>query len=269
VAVLRLDSTNMDFSATSDDGRDLAVETLEGVAVPFRTVFWDKPARRGRIEVRLDPPLLRPGSRFRLRWGLPDSIRTDSVATWDAIPDSQRLELTSVLIDDFEDSDLVSETSSKGIWSSHAGDSATISAPAIASAGVGRKGMALKVAYSMIPIKGYALVTVPLSDGPRSLRSIDSIELWARGDSTTLTIALEYPSGASSRKAWGDRKLDGTWQRITIRPSEFVAATGVGGNVGWVGVRDSVTSLAFFAALGHELWIDDIRIHGIDRDDLE
>jgi hypothetical protein len=45
-------------------------------------------------------------------------------------------------------------------------------------------------------------------------------------------------------------------------------ANGIGGNVGWAGVRDSVTDLCLFAARGADMWIDDIRLYGIDRDDL-
>jgi hypothetical protein len=33
-------------------------------------------------------------------------------------------------------------------------------------------------------------------------------------------------------------------------------------------VRDSITSLTFLIGGGSDLWIDDIRIYGIGRDDL-
>ena len=270
VATIRIDSTVLDFSETSANGRDLAVEAPGHGPIPFRTVFWDKLARIGRIEARIDPTLRRTGNRIRLRWGLPDSLRSDSAMTWRGIPDSVRKAIASVLVDDFEDSNLVSGLPSKGTWTTHSGgDSAHVSAPRIAPAGASRPGRALSITYSMVAIKGYVLVTVPLTTAPRTMRSIDSIEFWARGDSTIVSVALEHKSDTTATKAWADRKLTASWQRYTVRPGDFVAPTPASGNVGWLGIRDSVTTLTLFGALGKELWIDDIRIHGVDRDDMD
>jgi hypothetical protein len=269
VATLRLDSSTFDFEASTDEGRDLVVETLDGLRLPFRIAFWDKGAARGRIQVRLEPDQLQPGARIRLRWGLADSDRTDSAAVWKAISDSQRLALTSVLVGDFEDSGLRSGLPNAGVWYSHAADSATISEPSIVDAGQGRPGKALRVAFSLPPTKGYAFVGVLLADGIRSLRSLDSIELWARGTQATLSVSLDHQSGTKVPKAWTSRSLDSTWRRFAIRPVDFDSGTGVGGNVGWIGVRDSVANLSLFAARAGEMWIDEVRLHGIDRADLE
>lgn len=270
VATIRVDSTVVNFSETSADGRDLAVEAPGHGPIPFRTVFWDKLARIGRIEARIAPSLRHAGSRIRLRWALPDSLRSDSASTWRNVPDSVRKALSSVLVDDFEDSNIVSSLPSGGTWTTHSGgDSSSVSAPRIATAGASRRGRALAITYSMVAIKGYALVTVPLTTTPRTMRSIDSIEFWARGDSTIVSVALEHNTDTTGAKAWADRKLTASWQRYTVRPADFVAPSSSGGNVGWLGIRDSVTTLTLFGALGKELWIDDIRIHGVDRDDMK
>lgn len=270
VATIRVDSTVVDFSETTAEGRDLAVEVPGRGPIPFRTVFWDKLARIGRLEVRIASSLRNTGSRIRLRWGLPDSLRSDSASTWRDVPDSVRKAFASVLVDDFEDSNLVSGLPSKGTWETQSGgDSSSVSAPRIAPAGASRPGRALAISYSMVAIKGYALVTVPLTSGPRTMRSIDSIEFWARGDSTIVSVALEHKSDSTNSKAWADRKLTATWQRYTVRPADFVAPTPASGNVGWLGIRDSVTTLTLFGALGKELWIDDVRIHGVNRDDMK
>jgi hypothetical protein len=266
VATLRLDSTNMRFAARSPDGESVVVETMDSLRLPFLIVYWDAAARRGRIQVRLDPWLQRPGSKFRLRWGLPDSTRGDSMAVWKGIPDSQRSVLTSVLVDDFEGSSLQSRLPTAQEWSSLSAKPAAISTPDLEDAGSGRMGHALHVNYSAPIQSGYAYVGVPLG-GNRSLRSLDSIVFWARGTKTILTLAFDH-QGATDIKAWTPRYLDSTWTRYSIRPSDLDSATGVGGNVGWLGVRDSVTNISFFVAQGSDLWIDDVRLFGLDRDDL-
>jgi hypothetical protein len=268
VATLRLGASDLDFSKTSMDGMDLGVESAEGVPLPFRVVFWDRAASLGRLQVRLGPEHLRPGSAIVLRWGLRDSVRSDSAKVWRAIPDSQRLALTSVLVSDFEDSSLVSLLPNAGKWYTLAADSATITPPEIVTAGQGRNGKAVCVRYTIPQTQGYAFLGVPLSGARRSLRSLDSIVLWARGDSTSLRISLEYRSGTKVPKAWTARVLGSGWMRLAIRPVDFDAANGAGGNVGWLGVRDSVENLSLFVSEGREMCMDDIRLYGIDREDL-
>jgi len=268
IATLRLGASDLDFSRTSPDGRDLGVESTDGTALAFRVVFWDRAASLGRLQVRLGPELLVPGSRIVLRWGLGDSVRSDSAKVWQAIPDSQRLALTSVLVSDFEDSSLVSRLPNAASWLATAADSATITTPRIVAAGQERQGKAAYVRYTTPQTQGYAFMGLPLSGTRHNLRSLDSIVLWARGDSTSLRISLEYRSGTKVPKAWTARVLDSGWTRLAIRPADFDAANGAGGNVGWLGVRDSVENLSLFVSKGHEMWVDDIRLYGIDREDL-
>jgi hypothetical protein len=268
VGTLRLDSTNMDFATSTPDGGDVVVETLDSLRLPFRIVYWDRSARLGRIQVRLDPWLQRPGCRFLLRWGLKDSTRTDSAGVWNGIPEGQVMALTSVLVDDFEGPSLRSLLPDSGIWTSVAADTASVSAPALVAAGAGRAGQVLHISYSAPVGKGYVYVGVPLANGPRNLRSLDSIVLWARGTQTILTVSFDH-QGVASTKAWASRSLDSTWNRISMRPADLDPADGIGGNVGWAGVEDSVTNLNLFAARGADMWIDDVRLYGIDRDDLQ
>jgi hypothetical protein len=265
VAVLHLDSTNFDFSSATESGRDVSVERIDGPRIPFRIVFWDRRVARARIEVRLDPWLQVPGSQFRVRWGLRDSTRTDSTAVWRAIPDSQKLSLTSALVDDFEHAGVRSILPDSGWWYSFASDSTTkVSAPEIASAGEGRTGNALHVSYTTAdPATGFVYAGVSLVR-PRTLRSLDSIVFWARG-AGKMTMAFDKLEG-NAGKAVAIRTLVAGWTRFRIAPGDLDAADGVGGNIGWDAVRDSVTNLTFFASQGTDLWLDDIRLYGVDRD---
>lgn len=267
IAVLRLDASHLDFLETAASGGDLRVETLDSTPIPFRIVYWDREAALGRLQVRLEESLQRKGSRIRLRWGLRDSSRSDSAGVWKGISEARRMDLNSVLVSDFEQNSLLSLLPNPGLWITNAGGTATISLPTVDAAGAGRGGRALHTTFTAPILTGWALAGVPLGRAAYNLRSLDSIEFWARGTNTILTVAFDH-QGEVDSKAWHRVDPDSTWRRFSIRPSDLDSASGNGGNVGWAGVRDSVTHLSFFTAQGSEIWIDDIRLHGIDRADL-
>jgi hypothetical protein len=271
VATLRLDTSNIPFDKMSASGQDLSVERMDGSPIPFRVVVWDKAAFLGRIQVHLDSSLQRQDSKFKLRWGLKDSLRTDSQAVWSGITDSQRILLSSVLVDDFEGTNLKSPLPNTAWWYSSSSDSATVSSPQLVRAGPDQTGGALQITYKALSAKSqYALVGLAIDPGPRSLRTLDSLVFWARG-SGKLTLALEHLSTSGTRKALVQRGIDSNWTRISIRPQDLEPAAigGEGGNVGWNAVRDSVTNLSYFVSDGAALWLDDVRFYGIDRDDLK
>jgi len=271
VATLRLDSSNVPFEKMSASGQDLSVERMDGQPIPFRVIVWDKSAFVGRIQVHLDSSLQRQDSKFKLRWGLKDSIRTDSQAVWSGISDSQRVLLSSVLVDDFERTSLKSPLPNGAWWYSSGSDSATVSTPQLVSAAPDRSGKVLQITYKAPSAKSqFALVGLAIDPGPRSLRTLDSLVFWVRGPGK-LTIALEHLSTSGTRKAVVQRGIDSNWTRISIRPQDLepAAINGEDGNLGWNAVRDSVTNLSYFVSDGSTLWLDDIRFYGIDRDDLK
>jgi len=269
VATLRLDARNFDFRSSTASGRDIRLERLDSTLLPFEIVQWDSASAHGRLRVRIDSPLLARGARFRLAWGHRLSNWTDPVKTWAGIKDSLRLSLTSVAVDDFERGTLRSLLPDSSDWYSAASDSCTVTYPSLSSAGHGRSGNAIRIGYSA-PQQFflYSLLGIRLGPGPRSLRSLDSLVFWARG-SGVLAVAFDHLNGSSGPKAWKTKMpLDTGWTRIRIRPADLDTIDGVGNNVGWSAVRDSVTNLTFLANTGSELLIDDVRLHGIDRDDL-
>jgi hypothetical protein len=80
---------------------------------------------------------------------------------------------------------------------------------------------------------------------------------------------LENLDSATGGKAWTHIALDSTkWTRIRIRPTDFDTADNVAGNVGWNAVRSRVTTLTFMVNGGRDLYLDDIRMYGVDRDDF-
>jgi hypothetical protein len=269
VATLRLDASNFDFSRSDSEGRDLSIQGTDGVAIPFQIVFWDRIAELGRLKVRIDTGLLRPGSRFVLHWNQTPAVRSDSAAVWAAIPDSQVLAINSVLVDDFEHGVLQNLLPDSAVWRTGKSTSATISSFGLVTAPAGRSGQVLHLSYTADTTSGqYVLTGTQLAISPRCFRSMDSLVFWVKGTGL-FSPALEHISDTSSVKAWRRRVLDTGWQRMSIRPQDFDSALkNISSVVGWSGVRDSVTSLTFLIGGGSDLWIDDIRIYGIGPDDL-
>lgn len=271
VATLRLDRQNFDFSRSAPDGRDVRLERADSALLPYEIVHWDLAARKGRLNVRLDSALLTRDAKIRLRWGGPLGNKfSDPIRTWEGIQETRKLDLTSHLVADFESGRDTTLLPTRSLWKSYGMDSAKLVGTTYEPAGKGRAGTALRLRYSPVNSSSYAVVNAALIRGttePRSLRSLDSIVFWARGNGV-LRCAFDHVQGDRWPKAWTTRTLDTNWIRYRIRPMDLDTPTVIGNVVGWEGVRDSVTHLTFLAAKGSEIWLDDVRLHGINRDDL-
>lgn len=267
IAVLRLNRTNFPFDSTLSDGRDVVVETKEYRKIPFRIVTWDSARGVGRLEVRIDGPLLAKGSRFLVRWDGDGTPRSDSQAVWRAVPDSQFLALNSALVSDFENGSTQTALPVGTFWYGVAPESTTISTPKVVQDTIGWAGKVMQVSFSADTAKyRYVILGLDLKK-PRSFRTLDSIVFRARGTGT-ITVALDHLGSAKDGKAWVHYPLRQPWRRYVVKPSSFLAPSPVGDNVGFHGVKDSVTNLTFLLGGGPDLQIDDIRIHGLDRDDF-
>jgi len=271
IATLRLNAANFDFSQSDSAGLDLDVVKSDGTHVPFEIVFWDKLASLGRLHVRLDSSLLSQGSRFELSWSNPLMRRADSAAVWGGITDSQRLEVNSVLVDQFENGSMTSLLPDSASWFTGTSDSGKINAFGLGSAPPNRTGTTLHLSYTARLLTGqYVYASLKLANSPRVFRSLDSLEFWARG-SGNFSPALEHMlTSKSSHKAWKQLVIDtiSGWQRIRIRPQDFDTAFPNSGSVGWTAIRDTIDHLTFLIGGSGDLWIDDIRLYGIDRGDL-
>jgi len=268
VATIRLDASGFDFRRSSASGLDLKVERLDTTVLPFETVVWDSASGIGRLRVRIDRSLQRSGSRIRLRWGLSSIRRSDGAATWAGILPAWKTVLTSVTVDDFEHGNLTNLLAFPTQWYSSASDSCSVSALQLASAGKGHIGNAIFVNYqATFANDRFALIGTRLGSAPRSLRTLDSLVFWTRG-SGILSVAFDHLRNDTGYKAWTHKLLDTAWTHVCIRPQDLAVADGIGHNIGWTAVRDSVTNLTFLVNGSGSLWIDDVRLYGIDRDDL-
>lgn len=270
VATLRMNASNFDFTESDSAGRDLAVLKENGDSIPFEVVYWDRQARLGRLEVRIDWTLRVQHARFELKWRQPTRSRSNPTEVWTNISDSQKLAIGSVLVADFENGTDTTLLPTHPVWTTSAAtDSSSVSSIAFLPAGGKRTGTVLSMSYKSLGSKAVVIKTaLVVDDGARNLRSLDSLVFWAKGTNKSgLFSAFEH---ASDFKAWKLDTLDTAWKRIRIRPSDFIPASNPnGGNRGWAAVRDSVTDLTFIVNNGTSIQLDDIRLYGINRDDLK
>ena len=270
VVCLRFDARNFDFTGVSANGRGIDVERMDGTPIPFEISVWDSVAKRGKMRLRIESSLQGGGDTIRLRWRLGAAARIpDPIATWAGISDSQKLALTSVLVDDFEDGDDTTLLPSRSRWRSGAMGAATVSGPFYDAAGDGRDGLALRAGFWAVP-QDYVVIATSLGTAPRSLRGLDSIVFQVRG-SGRLYVAFEHLTGMVGPKSWTNLELTSGWTRVSIAPGGLDPAGAPGNafnNYGWNAVRDSVTDLSFILQDGDEVHLDDIRLYGVDRDDL-
>lgn len=262
VATLRLDAGNFPFDVSDPLGRGIDVRRSDGTSLPFEILFWDPHRSQARLRTRISRNDRGPGAALAVWRGLAGAKREDPAAVWLGIPDSQRVYLTSVLVDDFESGANRTRLPDSSSWflSSNAGTG-------IAASGMGRPGKALRLVATSAKSEPVALAAALLADSPRSLRSVDSIVFWARGKGAA-RASLERAGAGTQVVAWRAFPLDSSWQRIRILPGEFDTLGRKGDGVLWSQVRDSATHLSFWMQGDGELWIDDPRIFGIDREDL-
>ena len=89
-----------------------------------------------------------------------------------------------------------------------------------------------------------------------------------RGDGE-YSIALENLVDSDDWKAVYNGVNTSSWSRVVIRPQDFAPADSAGGNYGWNFIKHQISTLTIFAQKGSGIWLDDIRIYGINRDDLK
>lgn len=274
VVTVRLDSGDFDFSRSLADGSDLRVvrRDRDSTPIPFRVVVWDKIALKGRLQIRLDSASLRRQMELvLLAGGGTRRSLSNPTATWSRIPFPQMLAVNSVLVDDFERPSDTNLLPARTTWIHQAPDSARILSFERVEGGMGRTENALHTTFETPGTQTYVVVQTKLTSAPggsRSLRSLDSIEFWARGKARVM-VAFDNNNANPQFKAWKGIDLDSTkWVRVRLRPQDLDTANGIGGNKGWESVRDSVTHITFIAGRGKEMWLDNIRLYGVDVDDL-
>lgn len=274
---VRLDSSNLDFSQVKNNGKNLVLmDNDDGQPVPMQVTYWDSANARGILQVRISD--LADTSRYcsLIEQSVPAE---DTIDVWEDVSDSLYKALNTLLLGSFEYDTRQNALPSPvpvNFWYQSASENGTINpakddpfAYPYVAADSGRAGRAAHFSYTGNDPE-YAVVGTTLSNGTRSLAQLDSLELWLRGDGD-FSIALEDLSDTTfdGIKALYKGSCTSSWSRIVVRPQDFLPADSIFGNYGWDYVKYRITSFSIFARNGHDIWIDDIRLYGVNRDDLK
>ncbi|OIP44441.1 MAG: hypothetical protein AUK31_09365 [Fibrobacteres bacterium CG2_30_45_31] len=276
VGFLRLDSTNFDFSQAMDDGRDLRFFDEFGNRLVYERASWNANLKTAFIRIRIAGLSL--SSQIEMRWGCDGAVDPGDAGLWEGVADSVVEELYTVLVGDFEDGSLQSNLQAPiaphfwylipqdtNVNMSPSSDSALL---ALQLAGSGRSGTAFHIT-STGPSYKWALLGLNLyKENARNFDHLDSVVFWVRGTGY-YEFAFENLLDSNGGKAVFSDSLDTVWTRKCVRPENFMPADSISGNYGWEAIQYSVTNMSFFAFGDVDFWLDDIRIYGLNRDDLE
>ncbi len=276
VGFLRLDSTSFDFSQVMGDGRDLRFFDLSGDRVSFEIAEWDSLNQRAQIRVRIESVL--PGQSILMSWGRPGAIQPPSVDIWEGMSDSLVLELYSLDIDDFEDGDMRSNMKlpvPPHGWYIVPQDTSVVFSPlpddslinGLQPSGAGKSGTSFHVTSSAVSWK-WTLFGMVMGVEPKNFTAMDSIVYWVRGNGNYQFVLESLAESFPGKVVYADT-LDSIWTRERIIPEDFGLGKEGNGQVDWPLLRATITNLTIFAMGNCDIWIDDIRIYGLNRDDLK
>jgi hypothetical protein len=274
VISLRLQQDSI-FTQARADGADLRITDAQGNTIQHELAHWDNKEQVGIIRLLLQN-IQDTSATWILRWGR-EKVYIPNASIWDNVSDSLFLELNSVLLDDFETVDFLNkfkEPANRGFWYLVQSPTAQVNTPedwvftdAFVPADSGRDGTAITISYNA-PAPAWILFGSVIADTPKSLASLDSVVYWIRGDGEHRFAFDHLIDSTHGTKAWAKYDLTPEWTKITVTPNDFLPPDNGSDNIGWEAIQYTITNISFFGNDGTQFWLDDIRLYGINWDDL-
>ncbi len=279
VLTLRLDSTNFNFSKAREDGSDLQLFTSKGATVPMVIDSWSTDIKSASINIRLEK-LSDTLNTWTLEYGDPDVTAPEKkVNVWKGISDSLWYELNSIEIFNFESGSSLSDLPSplkRDSWyvQFHKVDTLTdsvtvsfLNSSTSITEAANWLGKVLHIDYT-VTYPDIVVFGTRLTRHPHDWSRMDSLVVWLRTDGDfeiileTLDEDVNYKA---SYKGKGKGLVD--WTRYCIKPEDFTYT--IRDYHGWDLVRNKITNFTVFTYNSTELWLDNIRAYGVNRDDLK
>ena len=276
VVTLRLDSTNFDFATAKSDGSDVHLLDKDGSEVPMSIDFWDATKQSASINVRIERAK-DTSATWTLEWGDPYAKPQQQADVWDSVSDSLKYALNSVEIFNFESKSVLNNDQPSSVKKHNwyvqlhevdtLSDSVTVTTlntvPMLQSDTKGRSGTVLHIEYTA-DYPDYIVFGTRIADNTHDWSRMDSIVVWLRGDGD-YEIILENLDAELNYKASHKGKAKSNWERLSLRPEDFDYT--MRGYHGWDITRDKITHFTIFAYNGTEIWIDNVRVYGVNPDD--
>lgn len=114
----------------------------------------------------------------------------------------------------------------------------------------------------------YVVIGTQIADVPHDLSRLDSVELWVKGDGKMQVILETIIESDTNYKATYETSVQSEWTRVVVQPKDFNTNDPKSYH-GWDVTRNRITRFTIFAYDGNDIWIDNVRLYGINRDDLK
>ena len=277
VLVLRLDSTNFKFTEASEDGSDLRLYASNGAEVEMEVDGWDASIKSATVNIRLEK-LRDTSDTWTLEWGDTDPSDREPANIWRGISDSLWYDLNTVEIFHFDSGAIRSDLPApltRDSWyiQFHKKDSLTDSVTtsvlnsqsALQSDTKGRPGKVMHIEYD-VEYPDIVVFGTHLTYHRHDWSRMDSVVVWLRGD-CEFEVILENLDEDLNYKASYKGEAKSSWQRLVLRPEDFTYK--LRDYHGWDITRNKITSFTVFMYNGSNLWLDNVRIYGVNRDDLK
>ena len=271
----RLDSTNFDFASAKGDGSDVRVLDADRVEIPTEIDAWDSAAQVGVINIRIEN-MADTAATWTLEWGDPEAPAPLRMNVWKGVSDTLKYSLNTIEIFNFDSKSTKSDLSTplkKQNWyvQLHSTDTLTDSvtvktmnaADFLESDDQGRSGSVVHIPYTA-DYPDIMVFGTRITSTPHDWSHMDSLVVWIRG-SGDYEIILENLDLPLNYKASYKGKASSVWDRVVIRPEDFNRV--IKDYHGWEITKDKVTNFTIFAYNGTDIWIDNVRIYGINPDD--
>lgn len=282
VLILRLDSTTFNFDEATENGSDVHLYNADGDELPMQIDEWDPKIKAAIINVRIND-LADTSKPWTLEWGDIYEPVQKQVDVWKGLSDSLTYELNTLEIYNFEAGLLKNDLpeSLRSGWYLVANTDSSAKEEAVITDTLfakdmhsvlqkdtqGRKGTVFHATYSANS-PNYVVFGTRLTAAQHDFSRLDSVVVWLRGDGDYEIVLETYSNNPKVKnyKASYKAKAKEKWERIVVRPEDFTHITR--DYHGWEVTRNHVTHFTILAYNGHEIWIDNVRLYGINQDDL-
>lgn len=279
VIFVRLNETNFDFSEAMKNGNDIRITDQNGTRLQFKRAYWSDSLQQAELQIRINGT--ESVESLSMHWGKTAAIDASCNASenkcdvWKDLPDSLITAIHSVKFLDFERQKLESAFDygdGKREWYFNPQDTNVTTIPTRENVQDGFEKSDERGGYvfhwkSSSKKKGkWSMIGSRVNRTPSSLEGIDSIAFYAKG-SGELGFAIEVLEEPTGKTKYVDY-LDSNWKRFCFKPSDFVAGDGEFGNMGWDFVKQRVTTISIWIVDDSEMWIDDVILYGVNRDNF-
>ena len=273
VVFVRLDSANFNFNEAMKNGNDIRFTDQSDNRLKFKKVFWNDSLQQAELQIRINGTS--SVESLVMYWGKTAALDASSDDIWKDLPDSLVNSLHSIKIIDFEKQRLETAfdyADGPREWYFEPQDSNVTTQPSNEEVQKAFEKSDERGGYvfhwkSTSKKKGkWSMIGSRINRNPSSLEGIDSIVFYAKG-SGELGFAIEVLDEPTGKTKYVDY-LDSNWKRFCFTQKDFVEGDGEFGNMGWDFVKPRVTTFTIWIVDESEMWIDDVILYGVNRDNF-